>query len=667
MARPRRRTSARMSSSSSVSDLEHYRRLELVLANTMNLVVVTNRHREIEWVNPAYSRTTGWTLDEVKGKNPRSFLHGPKTDLTTADRLGKLLRGGQPVTDFEILNHKKTGEAYWVSLSIQPVTNRRGEIARYIAIETDITERKRAEFAAARANRRLAEAMRIARLGTLEHELATHRIHCSAEIFELLETAEDDVDCSCAGLMRYVHPDDAADMRARYEHAINSGDVYEIEHRIVAASGTVKWIHVRGELEGWDDGRPAVSRLVVQEVTDRVEAQRVARDRELLDQIARAQSDILSRVSHELRTPLHAVLGFAEIVERLEAANLSARACGHLGHIRESARHLLTMVDDILELGRLQSGGIVFDIRPLRIGPIVGEVVGMLEPVAAQNGVTLKSDVTDPSLCAHADWNRLRQILINLVGNAIKYNKPHGEVTVQAKPIGLDRLAIAVIDTGIGIPADGLERLFEPFYRVSQAERQNVKSSGLGLAIARNLAQGMGGDIEVESEIGAGSTFVVTLRRAAQSDHTPTSVATADAVEEAPDAGTRGTVLYIEDSEVNCVLIEGYLAARPAVRLLCCPTARQGIALARLTRPSVILIDMHLPDMSGHEVASLIQSDPDLCRIPCIAFSADRREDAADEAIRNGFREYLEKPITAEDFLSALDRLLADGTGNTRF
>jgi len=152
---------------------EYFRRLELVIQNTTNMVVVTNMHREIEWVNPAYTEVTGWTLDEVKGKNPRSILHGPRTDLKAASRLGGFLRKGLAVKDFEMLNYKKSGEPYWVSLDIQPILDDEGQVAEYIAIQSDITDRKRRELEIARMLRRLDEAQRIAKIGSMEHDLAT--------------------------------------------------------------------------------------------------------------------------------------------------------------------------------------------------------------------------------------------------------------------------------------------------------------------------------------------------------------------------------------------------------------------------------------------------------------------------------------------------------------
>lgn len=644
---------------------DHLRHLELVAQNTTNMVVVTNSSREIEWVNPAYTRVTGWTLDEVKGKNPKTFLHGPRTSLRDASRLGSHLRRGQSVTDFEMLNYKKSGEPYWVSLSIQPVANESGEITQYVAIESDITQRKRAELESARMLHQLAEAQRLAKLGLLEHELASGAARCSTELLRILDADRDQVEATFEGVMHFVHPDDVAEVRAAYEHAVNHGEVYDAEFRLLSHQRRLKWVQARGALEGWDDGRPALFRTVMQDITERKEGEQLRRDKALLEQAQRTQMEVLSRISHELRTPLHAVLGFAEALERAQGEQLSARARGQLGHIRGSARHLLLLVNDILDLTRLHGGSVPFDIGPVDAYALAEEVAAMLGPLAAARGVSLHVQRPPGAMHAAADGHRLRQVLINLVHNAIKYNRPQGKVHVRlgAGPSG--EVMMSVIDTGIGIAPADQARLFEPFYRVPGTEPQRSSdSSGLGLAIARSLARGMGGDIRLDSHLGEGSTFVLTLP-GAQPPAAP--AAPFGAVQALQPRQASGTVLYIEDNELNRLLVETYLADRPTVALHTCATGTSGLALARQLRPSLILVDMGLPDVGGLALMRAVLDDPLLYRTPCIAFSADHSDGAIEAAIRAGYREYWVKPMAREAFLDALDRVVADEPLASRF
>jgi PAS domain S-box-containing protein len=634
---------------------EYVRRLELAVQNTTNMIVVTNSRREIEWVNPAYTTVTGWTLDEVRGKNPRAFLHGPRTSMREAARLSDLLRAGDPVKDFEMLNYKKSGEPYWVSLSIQAIRDAAGEITEYVAIQTDVTERKRRELEIARLLRRLSEAQRIAKLGYMEHDLATGTVHCSAEIFRILDTDAPEGDASYESLLAWTHPHDLDEVRGRYEQAIADGAMYESEHRIVSRAGRVKWVHVAGFLEGWVDGTPALYRLVVRDISERKHAEQVAQENDRLEQASREEVEVLSRVSHELRTPLHAVHGFAELVERQEWARLSERSKGHLRDIRSCVRHLTAVVNDILDLTSLQSGRVPLQIAPVELTSVARDVATMLEPLAAERGVDI--DVAAPAapVAALADRRRVVQVLINLMGNAIKYNRAGSRVTVRFKAEGASSVGIEVEDQGFGIPAEHLGRLFEPFYRANDG-RSSAPSegTGLGLTIARNLAQAMGGDISARSRLGHGSSFMLTLQTSRPAEADP--VAGLRPAATAPPA--TGVLLYVEDNEVNRLLVERFLQGRPDVELECRATGAAGLEAARALHPKLILVDLNLPDMTGHEFIRRILDDPELHRTPCVAYSADAGTSAVEEAVRNGFREYLGKPIGIAEFLAAVDRLM---------
>ncbi|QPF72066.1 PAS domain S-box protein [Roseateles sp. DAIF2] len=641
---------------------EHQRRLELIVENTTNMVIVTNGERKIEWVNPAYTKATGWTLEEIKGKNPRSFLHGPRTSLAEASRIGSRLRKGLPVRDAEMLNYRKSGEPYWVSLSIDPILDEGGQVVEYVAIQSDITERKHREIEAARMLRTLREAQRIAKLGNMEHDLASGSVQCSEEIYRILDATGEDIDTSYESLMAYTHPDDRSLVRLNYEQAVKAGGPYESQHRVITRAGRVKWVHLHGMLERASEGDSAVCRLAVQDITERKQAEQLVREKELLDRAAKTQMETLSRISHELRTPLHALLGFADLVERAEGNSLLPSSKRGLGHIRASAQHLLLLVNDMLDLARLHDGRIPLDLQLVPLRDVVEEVLAMLEPVAARRGIALAMENRSELLLAYADRRRLIQVLINLVGNAIKYNRANGRVSVRCMALSADSVAIAVTDTGIGIAAQHLERLFEPFYRVLGPQPEDSQldqdSTGLGLAIAKSLLHAMGGAIHAESEFGVGSTFFVTLARAeggsSQLRQAPLGPAPSEV-----ESGVGGTLLYIEDSAVNRVLVEAYLEARPNVTLVCSEDGRSGLAAARRLHPALILIDMRLPDMSGHEVLRAILDDPELCRIPCIAFSADTGVEDVESAIRSGFREFLPKPSSATEFLLAIDRILA--------
>jgi PAS domain S-box-containing protein len=642
---------------------DHLQRLEFIVAHATNMVVVTNRRRQVEWVNPAYTRVTGWSLDEIKGKNPKDYLHGPGTCKAAANTLGTLLGQGRRVTDFELLNYKKSGEPFWVSLNIQPVLDDAGRITQYVAIQSDITERKRAEIAAATLTRQLAEAQRLARLGSVEHDLITGVLRCSPEIYEMLEAPCDDGACSFDKLLACVHPEDAAAVSQLYQQTLARAQDFESEHRMLTRQGKLCWVHARSVLEKDTTGQPLVRRMVLQDITQRKQHELLQRDKELLQHTVQAQSEIMSRVSHELRTPLHAILGFSELLDKSAGAALAAEARECLGHIRGSAQHLLAMVGDILELTHVSSGAMRFATTAVDAHAAVLEVAAMLEALAAERGVQINVGPRGPVSHVLADAQRLRQVLINLLGNAIKYNRPQGRVDVRLSMADASDLALAVSDTGHGIAPEHLAQLFEPFVRVGSAAASS-DGNGLGLAIARSLARGMGGDVVAASALGVGSTFVVCLPAAAPAaDEAPSPATRPAAPAAAAERAERvaGKLLYIEDNELNRVLVEAYLKVRPGVTLSCSASGTEELAAARRLKPDLIVVDMQLPDMSGSEVLRRILGDSELQATPCVAFSADAIEADIQAATAAGFSAYLVKPASQRDFLGMVDRFLAQG------
>lgn len=661
-------------------NLEHQRRLDLIMRTTTNMVVVTNRRREIEWVNPAYTRVTGWALHEVRGRRPREFLHGPLTDAQALRELSARVQRGEPVQDFELLNYAKSGRPYWVSMTIHPVLDSDGQVTEYVSVQTDVTARKQREMETARAHRRLQQAQRIAGLGVIEYNLATGSLVCSPEVAALLEAGPAQVPADLDALLARCHPEDRELVRQRGRTTLLSGEPFECEARVLTQVGRLRWVLVRGALESRDDGVPLLCRLVVQDVTDRRQAEQLRLENARLEQLAAGRADMLARVAHELRTPLHAALGFAQLLQDSDGAGLSDAGRTHLHHIRQATQHLLATVNDMLDLARLHDGQEAPPaLQGLDVAAVLGEVAALLAPVARQGGVSLSvhpPPAGDSRVMAHPQ--RLLQVLINLVGNAVKYTGVGGQVTLRCEAAGVQRLALAVSDTGPGIAAEHLPRLFEPFYRAAapaqppeppcvEAEAPVRDSSGLGLPIARSLARSMGGDITVASRPGEGSTFRVWLR-AASADPVPApgaAPATRPTPAPAPEAPTgavgeaaRGCVLLVEDEPLNQLLVQAYLRERPALALEVRGSGAAGLEAARTLRPALVLLDMGLPDMHGSAVLRAMREDPALRCTPCIAFSADADPRVQAQVRALGCSAWLPKPAEREEFLRVLDAVL---------
>jgi CheY-like chemotaxis protein/two-component sensor histidine kinase len=361
-------------------------------------------------------------------------------------------------------------------------------------------------------------------------------------------------------------------------------------------------------------------------------------------------------MSHELRTPMNSILGFGQLLARGELRPDQEKA---VGHILKAGRHLLNLINEVLDISRIEANQQQLSLEPVHLGTVLDEALALIRPLAAQRGCTLKEPAGAGDLYVRADRQRLVQVLLNLLSNAVKYNRPDGSVavSVQAKRDGT--CSVAVRDTGPGIPTERLGELFVPFARLG-AEQTDVEGTGLGLALSQRLVEAMGGTIEVESVPGEGSTFRVELRSAADPLRTigPTRPAPAESV-----GAAAATILNIEDNLANLTLVESILAARPQYRLLSSLQGRMGLDLAWEHQPDLILLDLHLPDLPGSEVLRQLREDPRTAATPVVVISADATPRRIQQLRSAGCTEYLTKPLDVDEFLQAVDGALHRETG----
>jgi signal transduction histidine kinase/CheY-like chemotaxis protein len=363
-----------------------------------------------------------------------------------------------------------------------------------------------------------------------------------------------------------------------------------------------------------------------------------------------AKTEFLSRTSHELRTPLNVILGFAQLLET-DLRNTSSAAS--VEQVLGAGRHLLSLIDEMLDIARIESGEITLRPQPVTLAPLLQELQGLIVPLATRSNIQL--DVIDAgTIAVQADRQRLRQVLLNLLTNAIKFNRPGGSVQLSAVRDG-DCVRIAVTDTGIGIAPGQIERLFSPFERLD-AERLGVEGTGLGLAISHQLMKRMQGSIEVQSEPGRGSTFTLVLAGAEAATGADTRVV-------APPAGTpvdarepARRVLYIEDNGPNIALMKAVMNRRPHWRLQVAHSGSEGLARVRAHKPDLLLLDLHLPDMSGEGVLQALRDEPALRDMPFAILSADALPATVERLRASGAADYLTKPLEVPRLFALLDR-----------
>ena len=364
----------------------------------------------------------------------------------------------------------------------------------------------------------------------------------------------------------------------------------------------------------------------------------------------RAKNEFLSRMSHELRTPLAAIMGFSEL---FALADLDEKKSEWAATLLRAGKHLLQLVDEVLDISRIEAGELSISVEPIAIAPLLADAMELIRPMAEGRRVILhEPDIKGGSGYARADTQRLKQVMINLLSNAVKYNHEGGEVAVSVEAIASDRVRIGVSDTGPGIDPDSFEKLFTPFERLDAGA--DVQGTGLGLALSRSLVEAMGGSLTVTSTLGEGSTFTVELGRGE-----PSAVAEAESEDRAIvmrrsyDGERR--LLYVEDTVANIRLVEEILSARPSVRVLPAGMGSLGIELAAEHRPDLVLLDLHLPDLGGEEVLARLRADERTRDIPVVILSADATDRTPGPLLDAGAQAYLTKPIGVRDLLEAVD------------
>ncbi|OOV86678.1 ATP-binding protein [Oceanospirillum linum] len=373
--------------------------------------------------------------------------------------------------------------------------------------------------------------------------------------------------------------------------------------------------------------------------------------RDAAQQASQAKSEFLSSMSHELRTPMNAILGFAQLLQSGKHP-LTDRQQRHVKQIYKSGQHLLALINDVLDLARIEAGRISVSLESLNVREMMLDALAGLQPIADQYQILLQPDEsTDQTIWVTADYTRCQQVLINLVTNAIKYNRPEGQVFIRCKTQG-NQLRIEVEDTGEGISSDQLEQLFQPFSRLG-AENSAIEGTGIGLALSQQLVELMQGRIGVESEEHKGSCFWFTLPLADQSSaehHNPT---------QKTDAEQKGIhLLYVEDNPANQRLLKAFVDEHPAYRLSLASSAEIALEMAASDIPDLILMDLDLPGITGVQAQKMLSRNPLTRKIPVIAVSAAASDKCRSELMSDGFIDYLNKPLDLDQLLQTLQKQL---------
>jgi PAS domain S-box-containing protein len=488
-------------------------------------IIIHDKAGAIVEVNDSAGRIMGVPRGELVGRaslDPswRSFdEHGrPFDDFCQPAR--QTLLTGEPQSGVIMALDRPSRPLVWLSVNTQPLRESPQEPPYGVVCSLfDITELKQTQERLATSERWLKEAQHVAHVGSWAYEIDTQRVIRSDELYRIYGIADDETRRTFEPMLEHIHPDDRERFLEAMRGAVEAEQPVTIEHRIQTARDAIRHVVVRAQLVTDADGRPRALVGTTQDVTElkAYEAEMAKRTAELQQarEMDRLKGQLVDAVSHELRTPLTSIAGYAEFLEDQMAGPLTPNQTDYVKQILVGAKRLERLIDDLLDFARLEAGSFRLAVQPTELNELVAHVVENLQPQSLEVGVPLTVQPHEGSLLVMIDPKRVEQVLLNLVGNALKFTPKGGAVAVRVQPAG-GLACVQVTDTGIGIAPEHLPRLFDKFFQVNPSTTREHGGAGLGLAIAKALVEAMGGTLHVESELGKGSTFWFTLPRAAE-------------------------------------------------------------------------------------------------------------------------------------------------------
>ena len=604
-------------------------------------------------VNPAFTRTLGYTEEELLSRPVGSFVH-PEDRQATVVRLERLAQG-EPVVDIENRYRTRDGSYRW--LAWRSITSPEG--GTVFGIARDITEKKQSEEDLRRSQERLAEAQRLAHLGSWEVPLdspgAMGKMSWSAETYRIFGVSPQRFEPTLESFWQAAPEEERGPLRARILEAISEGQNLDLKLPVQRPGGDLRTVHLRAEI--LDDVTGDHRRLMgsALDITRHVRAQQA------LAEASRAKSIFLANMSHEIRTPLNGILGLARLLFK---SDLGPTDRDHVEIIRNSGEMLLDIINDVLDFSKIEAGKLVVEKVDFSLETLLSQLLEMMAPRAEGRGVELRlrrAEGTPDTL--RGDPTRLRQVLLNLLSNALKFT-PEGFVELRVEPSlaeeeGSIRLAFAVHDTGIGIPAEAMETLFDPFIQADTSTNRQFGGTGLGLAISQRIVGFLGGEITVESQPGHGSIFRFTaLFEPAHGEIQDHSVAR---VHTASWSGTSPRLLVVEDEPINRRVIVRLLEDLE-LEVTAVHNGEEALGILAREDFDLVLMDCQMPELDGYEATRRLrrtEQEGDREPLPVVAMTAHALSGDREKCLAAGMDDYLSKPFREEELI----RLLEDWLG----
>jgi PAS domain S-box-containing protein len=640
--------------------------------------IATDEKGVIQLFNVGAERMLGYTAADVVDKITPANISDPQEVIARAKALSmevgttitpgfealvfKASRGIEDI--YELTYIRKDGSRFPAVVSVTALRDDQDAIIGYLLIGTDNTARKQVEAEQKKLDQRLRDQQFYTRSlieSNIDALMTTDPAGIITDVNKQMEALTGCTRDELIGAPFKNYFTDPEQAEASIKQVLSQKKVanYELTARARNGKETV----VSYNLTTFYDRDRTLQGVfaAARDVTDRKRLDQVLQEKNVelesaksvAEKANRAKSDFLSGMSHELRSPLNAILGFAQLMES-DSPPPPPSQMENITQILQAGWHLLKLINEILDLAKIESGKVPMSSEPVSLIDVMRDCQAIMESQAQQRGIRITFPQVDSTWFVHADQTRVKQVLINLISNAIKYNCEQGTVEVTCNASAPRRIRVSIRDTGAGLSPEELAQLFQPFNRLRQ-EAGDEEGTGIGLVVAKQLVELMGGEIGVESTVGAGSVFWFEL---ASADAPQLAVEVVDSAAPAEIQVQEGmplrTLLYVEDNPANLRLVEQIIARRSDLRLLTAVNGRLGIEAALASHPEMILMDINLPDINGFEALKILRENPETAHIPVVALSANAMPRDIEKGMAAGFFRYLTKPIKIMEFTDML-------------
>ncbi|TNF34623.1 MAG: PAS domain S-box protein [Gammaproteobacteria bacterium] len=645
--------------------------LNAIFDSTPVLIAYLDTEMNFVRVNQAYAKTDNKTPDYYIGKNHFDLFPNAENEAIFQRVVETGIAHTARAKPFEYEKNPERGISHW-DWTLSPIMDNAGHVNGLVLSLLNVTENINALEALEASEKKLLDNNKqldqIITERTAELETQIHRNelildttmegYFAADVNGFVRVANPAF-CKLLGYsmdeLEHMHisqfeaNEDAEDVAAHIAKITHYGhDVFDTRHRhkaghILDVEVSVNLVEISGEKMFY---------AFVHDISQRKQNEKeLTKARDEAQRASLAKSEFLARMSHELRTPMNAILGFTQVM-RMEHITDSQQS--YLQEIQDAGNHLLALINDLLDLSRIESGRMALTIQTIDAKSAVDQAVQFVLPVIQKKNINLCNDCQD-NMFILADPTRLRQVLVNLLSNAAKYNVDNGLININCYVLDGRSLRVRIMDTGAGITPENMNKLFQPFERLG-AEHSTIDGTGIGLALSQQLTQRMGGELGVNSSPGKGSTFWIDLPLAPAQDEDSKQLINAETAKNT----NKQLVLYIEDNAANLKLVEALFQHHPNMYLLSATTGHEGMELASQYQPDTILLDIHLPDVNGFVILNKLRSDDRTKNIPVIALSADAMPLDVERGLQAGFTDYLTKPIKIDGLITTLEKTLSE-------